>query len=282
MKYDIAYTNRLGNRHSNEDRFTAVETPHAVFMVLADGMGGHRGGKLAAQTAVDCAAQLFNNIHKPLADPPQFLEDAIRIAHLDVLQAGRMQHPPMDPRTTCVMCLVQDGYAWWAHVGDSRLYHLRFSRVISHTIDHSEVEDLFQHGLITEQEKLTHPSRNMVLQCIGSPRHVPQPAFSSKTALQRGDVLLLCSDGLWSAYNDEQLGRQLRGTELSEAIETLAYEAEAKTFPNSDNISVMAMRWQSSAAIEAAPLDPGGSEYDELAEGLNAIDRALREFEKKN
>lgn len=281
MKYDIAYANRLGNRHNNEDRFTVVETPHTVFMVLADGMGGHRGGKLAAQTLVDCSAQLFNNIHKPVADPQQFLEDVIRIAHLDVIQIGKQQHPPMEPRTTCVMCLVQDGYAWWAHVGDSRLYHLRFSRVISHTIDHSEVEDLFQHGLITEQEKQTHPYRNMVLQCIGSPRHVPQPSFSPKTALQRGDVLLLCSDGLWSAYNDEQLGRQMRGTDLVETIERVATDAEARTFPNSDNISVVAMRWQSSTAIEAAPLDPGASEYDELAEGLSEIDRALQEFEKK-
>lgn len=281
MKYDIAYTNRLGNRHSNEDRFTAVETPHAVFMVLADGMGGHRGGNLAAQTVIDCAAQMFNNIHKPIADPKQFLEDVIRIAHLDVIQVGKMQQPSIEPRTTCVLCLVQDGFAWWAHVGDSRLYHMRFSRVISHTIDHSEVEELYQHGLISEQEKLTHPARNMVLQCLGSPRHIPQPTFSERIPLQRGDLLLLCSDGLWSAYNDEQLSQHIRGTDLADVIETLASDAEARTFPNSDNISVMALRWQSSAAIEAAPLDPGGGEYDELAEGLNAIDQALREFEKK-
>lgn len=281
MKYDVAYANRLGNRQTNEDRFTVVETPHAVFLVLADGMGGHKGGKIASQTFVDCCAQMFNNASKPIAEPHQFLEDIIHIAHHDVIRAGKAHHPPIEPRSTGVVCLVQDGYAWWAHVGDSRLYHLRFSRVISHTRDHSEVEELFQQGIITEQEKQTHPYRNMVTQCIGSPRFAPKPTFADKVPLQRGDVLLLCSDGLWSAFTDEEMGRILRNTELYTATEILASEAESNTFPNSDNISIVTLRWQSSTAIEAATLDPGGNEYDELSQSLEAIKKAVQDLEGK-
>ena len=281
MNYKIATASRLGSRQSNEDSFTVVETPEATLMLLADGMGGHKGGKLASQTFVDSCAQMFNQTNRPIADPRQFLEDIIFIAHRDVLQAGKKQAPPIEPRTTCVLCLVQDGHAWWAHVGDSRLYHYRHSRMLSHTTDHSEVEQMVKQGVISKQEKNSHPYRNVVLQCIGSPNTPPRPSYSKKTVLQRGDTLLLCSDGLWSAFSEHDLGRNLRQQNLAQSIEMLASTAEEKTYPSSDNISVIALRWQASTAIDSAHLDPGGSEYDELSKGLDAINEAVRNLENK-
>lgn len=280
MHYDVVSANRLGNRKNNQDRFAVVESEHAVLMIMADGMGGHSGGELASQTLVDTCTQLFHNTPTPIVDPALFLNQVIHIAQQDVVRAGLEHQPPLDPRTTCVLCLVQDGYAWWAHVGDSRLYHFRFSRGIHRTIDHSEVEDLYRQGVITAGQKHNHPFQNLVTQCIGSPTREPRPDLAEKVALQRGDILLLCTDGFWSPFSEAYIGRQLREGELSESVEKLATEAETRTFPKSDNISVMVLRWNDSAAVDASPLETG-VEYDELAEGLDQITRAVQDLEGK-
>ena len=121
MNVITALTNRLGNRTNNQDRCLVLECFGRVLLVVADGMGGHARGELAAQTATDSLSRSFLARSSPIEDPQGFLKNALHSAHMDVVDAGRAENPPVNPRTTCVVCLIQDDQAWWVHVGNSHL-----------------------------------------------------------------------------------------------------------------------------------------------------------------
>lgn len=260
MKYDIGTANRLGNRRENQDRIGVVETPSTLVLVVADGMGGMSGGKLAAETFVNSIVRSTNNTRLPPQDPVVFLEQVIKIGHYDVVAAGRRQHPPIEPGTTCVVCVLQDGYAWWAHVGDSRLYHLRRGHIISRTRDHSRVEKLLQEGRIRSQDRHHHPEQNIITRCIGCNITLPEPSFSRQTVLEREDILLLCTDGLWGALAESQLGDALCSSRLDTDLNALAQHAESESYPKSDNISAIALRWRSNSASGVAHLETAGNQ----------------------
>jgi serine/threonine protein phosphatase PrpC len=164
----------------------------------------------------------------------------------------------IEPRTTCVLCLVQNGYAYWAHVGDSRLYHLRGTQVLARTQDHTSLEQWREEGLVTEAEMGEHPTKGRLLRCLGS---VKEPAIDvgQETTLQRGDTLLLCSDGLWEALSTEEIARHANRPALEEGIEEMLLAVERKRKAASDNISVVALRWDD-AMPKALPLqgNPAG------------------------
>jgi len=248
MKYNVSKANRLGNRKSNQDRMGVVETKHAILLVLADGLGGHAGGDLAAETVINCAIRLFRSTTQPISNPGVFINDIILRAQREVLSLATASVPPLQAKSTCVVCIVQDGFAHWGHLGDSRLYVMRNKAILTRTIDHSRVEELFKQGLITEKEKSTHPDKNLITRCIGSENHRPQPGISRALPLQRGDVILLCSDGLWSPLSDQDIVKGVHKRNFDDAIEDLASEAEETSYPHSDNISVVALRWLTDTA----------------------------------
>jgi serine/threonine protein phosphatase PrpC len=283
MKYQLATACRLGNRKANQDRFAVVETSNAVMMVVADGMSGHSDGKLAADTLVESVVRSFNNTKFPHPTPQTFFQQILTIAQQEVLAAGAKQSPPVAPRTTCVLCLVQQGTATWAHVGDSRVYWIRNGKILEQSRDHSRVEQMYQQGLITAEQKERHPQRNIVTQCIGSPNKPPRPTISQKPPLAADDVLLLCSDGLWGQLPNEQLADHFKRYSVDYALEKLAHDAEANGFPKSDNISGIAFRWISDAKAQSThhqPLLKDLEELDHLADGLDDMVRTLDKIEK--
>ena len=109
------------------------------------------------------------------------------------------------PRATCAICLIQGQSAYWAHVGDSRVYLLRDGRVFERTRDHSHVELLLRAGRITERQAQEHPMRNYVECCIGGDPALPEMSLGGRRGLRPGDVILLCSDGLWTGVSDQQI-----------------------------------------------------------------------------
>jgi hypothetical protein len=145
-----------------------------------------------------------------------------------------------------VLCLVQDGYAYWAHVGDSRLYHFRKNKLLTRTLDHTATERLRTDGVITEEEMLSHPEKSRLLKCVGGPQK-PTISLGQEAPLHRGDALLLCSDGLWEALSWEEIVQFLEFESLDEAIEEMTIEAENRRKKASDNISVVSLRWQDRA-----------------------------------
>ncbi|HFD81544.1 MAG TPA: serine/threonine-protein phosphatase [Gammaproteobacteria bacterium] len=287
MKTLTAFTNRLGNRASNQDRCLVLRKRDRLLLAVADGMGGHARGDLAAQTAIDSLADSFLRRRDAIDDPPAFLRTALENAHLDVVDAARRIGPRLEPRTTCVVCLVAGNRAWWAHVGDSRLYLLREGRLVARTRDHTPVEELLQRGAIGEHELRHHPLRNSVSRCLGGRLRLPEISFD-QAVLQAGDTLLLCSDGLWSALPEERLTGFPASGDLEQALERLAGEAEAASYPHSDNISLVGLRWLEagesapgpSPAPATAPENPGADNAtdDPLKQAIDEIHRAILEY----
>ncbi len=243
MRYQLGSVSRLGNRRENQDCFAVVETPTTIVMVLGDGMSGHAGGELASRTLVESIVHSANNAQRPLSDPRLFFEHVIKLAQEDILDAGQQQRPQIEPRTTCVLCVVQDGLAHWAHVGDSRAYQFRNGKIIHRTRDHSQVEEMLRQGILGVDQVRSHSQRHIVTRCMGSKAHSPVAEFSGTMTLQTNDTLLLCTDGLWGALDDESFPTALASEDLHVALNRLAQNAELAAQPRSDNITAIAFRW---------------------------------------
>ena len=277
MKYQVAKTTRLGNRVVNEDRIGIAENKHAVLLVMADGMGGYRGGQIASKAMVNRMLRQFHRSQLPATDPAAFLKDLISDAHLAVLRAGSEQYPPIEPRTTCVVCLIQEGSAWWAHVGDSRLYFFRGGRPFFRTTDHSKIEEMRRKGKLSDEEMENHPQKHLVTRCVGYQKHPPIPTVSDEMPLEKYDMILLCSDGLWGPLSENELAETLTKNSLGQAVEGIAYQAEFRSYPEADNISVITLRWISDEMNESEDEESESveDEPDELTETLDALDSAL-------
>jgi serine/threonine protein phosphatase PrpC len=247
MKYELSSLSAVGGRSSNQDRIVHAERENAVLMVVADGLGGHAGGDLAAEALTQTAVGAFQRIKQPLiTQPSAFLALTILQSHNAIIQYARARDPDLQPRTTCVLCLVQDGYAYWAHVGDSRLYHFRGNKLLTRTLDHTATERLREDGVITEEEMLSHPEKSRLLKCVGGPQK-PSISLSEETPLQRGDTLLLCSDGVWEAFAENELAGYLNDDSLDEGIEEMLIEAERRRRDACDNMSAVCLRWRDHA-----------------------------------
>jgi PPM family protein phosphatase len=252
MKFTIYQESRPGKRANNEDRLAHCYSREALLMVVADGMGGHHYGEIAAQIAVQTMTEAFQREATPgIADPFLFLQKAITNAHHAIADFSGEHNLKDSPRTTCVACLIQDNIAYWAHAGDSRLYLLRDGKVLFHTRDHSRVQLLMDQGIINEAQAAMHPERNKVYSCLGGPQ-VPEIEFSRKTPLEAGDVLALCTDGVWGVLPDEMLAAGLQNSNLMQAVPTLLAQAEIRGGTHADNLSIVTVRWEDSYVEEAA------------------------------
>jgi serine/threonine protein phosphatase PrpC len=272
MRFTIYQESRQGGRANNEDRTSYCYSRDALLMVIADGMGGHHHGEIAAQIAVQSLADSFQREAKPtLADPFRFLQKAMNNAHHAILDYSSRHKMKDSPRTTCVACLVQDNVAYWAHAGDSRLFLMRNGRVIAQTRDHSRVRLLLEEGMITESQAAIHPDRNKIYSCLGSPT-APEIEFSRKTPLEHGDVVLLATDGLWGMTSGELMAVTLKGANLLQAIPMLLTQAETKGGGHGDNLSAVAVRW------EEAYVDDASSFISTQTMALNEVTTRLEEF----
>ncbi len=252
MRFTIYQESRQGGRANNEDRTTYCYSRDALLMVVADGMGGHHYGEIAAQIAVQTLADAFQRDARPsLADPFRLLQKGMTNAHHAILDYAARHKLKDTPRTTCVACIVQDNIAYWAHAGDSRLYLFREGRLIAQTRDHSRIRLLIEEGIITEAQAHFHPDRNKIYSCLGSPTP-PEIEFSRKTPLNHGDIVLLSTDGLWSEMPGDVMAAFLNGANLLQAVPTLLNQAETGAGSHGDNLSVVAVRWEDAYVEDAS------------------------------
>lgn len=243
MKYVVHQASRRGGRSVNEDRVAYAYTSEALFMVVADGMGGHDHGQVASEMLVQTMTSLFQARAQPLLPNPQgFLLDGIYAAH-DAINEYALRKGLLDPpHTTCVAAVVQEEIACWAHVGDSRLYHFDKHRLLARTRDHSAAQQLVEQGLLDEDQISLHPDRNKLYNSVGG-FLPPEIELSEPVKLKAGDVLMLCSDGVWSQMKAQEMAFILRAYPLDQAIEHLMNYAEFHGGGNCDNLSVVAMRY---------------------------------------
>ena len=182
----------IGARNEQQDRAGIFEKEDACLIAVADGMGGHSGGALAAETVVETARSLFEEADVD-ADAAGLLASIILQAHERIVELGAERQ--LDPHSTCVLLYLTAAGAHWAHAGDSRLYRLADGRIAERTLDHSKVEQLRLEGRITEEEMATHPNQNWVLQALGG---WDPPEISTGSAPPGADdAFLLATDGLW-------------------------------------------------------------------------------------
>jgi serine/threonine protein phosphatase PrpC len=245
MHVEYAKVSALGDRQDNQDRAAVVVSDDAAMMLVFDGMGGHSDGAVAAETGLKIVQDLFMSSTLPVFDPQGFLYMALARAHDEVVGLGREVAVDFRPRATCAVCLIQEGGAYWAHIGDSRIYQVRDGGVLNRSRDHSHVEVLIQEGAITEEEAQDHPMRNFVECCIGGDAPVPDMSITNKQGLQPGDVLLACTDGLWSGMSDEDIADigNPGDDNLVENLKALSIRALNVNSPYSDNTTGTALRW---------------------------------------
>jgi len=245
MRIEYAKVSALGDRSDNQDRAAIVVAEDSALMLVFDGMGGHSDGALAAETGLNIIQDMFMESTLPMFDPQGFIYTALARSHDEVVKLGADLTIDSRPRATCAICLIQESGSYWGHVGDSRIYQMRDGEVLSRSRDHSHVEVLIQEGAITEEEALDHPMRNFVECCIGGDAAVPDMSITTKRVLSPGDVLLACSDGLWSGVSDKELAAMATRTSdsLAENLKALSVRALRVNAPYSDNTTGTALRW---------------------------------------
>ncbi len=258
MKFSVFQVSRKGGREKNEDRMGYCYTRDAGLFVLAEGMGGHPDGEVAAQLALQILSARFQREAQPVVgDAENFLRNSLMAAHHQIIRYAGERAMLDTPRTTLVAVLLQNGVAHWIHCGDSRLYLVRDGLLYKRTRDHSYAEH--------QQPGLNAVNRNVLFTCLGSPTR-PVVDFSGPVTLQNGDKLLLCSDGLWGVVDDSEIVKQLSAYPVSSAVPELVESALRTAGPRSDNVTVLAMEWETPDVFESTR----GISTDSISDGVFA------------
>jgi serine/threonine protein phosphatase PrpC len=201
LRFDTAECSTRGGRTANQDSVGYRPVATGACWVVADGLGGHRGGEVASRTATDAILHAFET-------RPGASEGAMRrlIQHSqDAIRQRQSDEDLASMRTTVVALAIHDGAARWAHVGDSRLYAFRGGRILAHTQDHSVPQALVAAGQISAREARTHADRNRVLRCLGSEDDAAVTVSGTPLSVHPGDAFLLCTDGFWEYVSDLEM-----------------------------------------------------------------------------
>jgi serine/threonine protein phosphatase PrpC len=232
-------------RENNEDRYSYWEPANdqefelkGRLAIVADGMGGYEGGQEASRIAVETVEEIYSS--SSVRDPRAALMKAFQEAHRRIREHAQ-KHPTLrNMGTTCTSIVILAGQLYFAHVGDSRLYLIRDGKISRITNDHSYVGKLVEHGVIRAEDAETHPQRHILTSALGSGPEIFPDVPESPRALQSGDVLVLCSDGLWGVVGDQAVESAVAATKVSDAAATLVEKAKALGGP--DNITLQILR----------------------------------------
>ena len=241
LSIETCTAQHLGDRDEQQDRvalMTHAKRSGMLLAVLADGMGGHTGGAMAAEQVIHAARNSLD-AYGPAQPVREMLAEAISDAH-SAIRLSRYTSE-QDPHSTACLLLLQADRADWAHCGDSRIYHFRKGQLQSRSSDHSYVADLVSKGLITESQAEKHPNKNLLVSCLGE-LEPPQISFGETAPLVAGDSFLLCSDGLWAHFSPAELGSVLALHGPRAAAEILIGQARERGEGSCDNISVVIVR----------------------------------------
>ena len=261
MKFSVFQISRKGGREKNEDRMGYCYTRESGLFVLADGMGGHPEGEVAAQLALQTVSALYQRDAKPVVpEPTEFLSHALMAAHHQIIRYAGEKGMLDTPRTTLVAALVQGTGATWVHCGDSRLYVVRDGELLTRTRDHSYLEQQGAAGIPPERI-----NRNILFTCLGSPT---KPVFdvTGPVTLQQGDKILLCSDGLWSSVTEADIVRHLTTKPVADAVPDLVELALRNGGATGDNVTVIALEWETPDVFESTH----GVSTDSISDGVFA------------
>lgn len=242
MMIDACVAQHQGDRREQQDRVALLPHPKGggvALAVVADGMGGHTGGALAAQQVLHTAGANLGQFSARSEAPVELLEASLNEAHM-LIKASRFINEK-DPHSTAVMLLLQPGKVSWAHCGDSRMYRFRGERLLFRTTDHSYVESLVAKGRISPEQAQVHPNRNILLTSLGG-NEPPRIDHGEAADLQAGDAFVLCSDGLWGYFGDAELGAVVASHSARAASDLLINRARKRARGDGDNVSLVVIK----------------------------------------
>jgi serine/threonine protein phosphatase PrpC len=234
-----------GDRDYQQDQVLLLNHPRVngcVLAVLADGMGGRSGGRKASDQVMMTARQLFERYSPEADDPPVLLKQLATEAHTVIKLTAISAEE--EPHSTMAAFLINPGgECYWAHVGDSRLYHFHGSKFIKRTIDHSYVQAMVNRGEITEEQANVHPQSNILVGCLGTDRDPPVDIHFIPQ-LRAGDILMACSDGVWHYFNTNEIGTVLSQLSAREATSFLIEKARTRAQGGGDNLSLIVVKFE--------------------------------------
>jgi len=232
-------------RENNEDSFGYWESDDdGVFArlgrlaIVADGMGGHEGGQIASHIAVESIQQSYSNAAD--SDPQKVLVSALREAHHRIQQRAREDAELQGMGTTCTACAIVDRSLYYVHVGDSRLYLLRKDMLRLLSRDHTLVARLLETGMIREQDAENHPQKHVLTAALGVADEIEPDVPAEPVSLEKSDVLLICTDGLWGQMAEEELKHILSSQTPANACQALVHLAKERGGP--DNVTLQIAR----------------------------------------
>lgn len=235
MKIEIYGYSALGNRKENEDSFDYQQFEDGLYAIVADGLGGHGGGKAASMAAVDALRQCAPASEFPTQE--QLLEQ-LEQANQQILS---QRDGPSHMKTTVVFLIIKDNQAVWGHLGDSRLYHFYNGRLVNFTLDHSVCQIAVKLGEITRKQIPGHPDRNKVLKVLGETSISPEIHPVSQLAAGK-HAFLLCTDGLWERLQEDEIMLDLHKSDTPEQwLTSLRCRAEARKHTDVDNNTAIAV-----------------------------------------
>ena len=272
MQFSVYQESRIGARKINQDRMGYIFTRDSLLLLLADGMGGHIMGEMAATIAMQTIGTMFQqNATTTIKRPERFLEDSFFAAHREIHRYTTLHKLPETPRTTIVACLIQHNEAIWAHCGDSRLYWMRNGQILGRTQDHSRIATLIAQGKLDPAQRDNHPERHKLFNCLGA-TNAPIVETSRIATLMPGDILLLCSDGLWSVLPDSILSKKFVDNTIVRAVPELLNQAVSVAGVNSDNATALAMMWLGADSLkDAATISTNTLQFGEVTSMIETL-----------
>lgn len=234
-KSDIGRT-----RNMNQDSFSVPENNIELKLyILADGMGGYKGGEIASRVAVTATEKYIKEKFYLLERRDRksilkIIEDGIEFANTAIYEESEVDEELQDMGTTIEVCLIYKNKAYIGHIGDSRIYQIRNNKMERVTTDHSYVEKLVRDGEITREESYTHPKKNLLIKALGTDEKAEPDLID--ISIQKDDILLICSDGLTNMIREDEILKIVEENE-KEAVDLLIEKANENG--GLDNITVI-------------------------------------------
>ena len=229
-------------REINQDYYYISEnTEIPQVYILADGMGGYKGGEIASKLAVESAARYIkSNFSSNLMEKEEILklvENAVEYANMVVYEKAKNNEELKNMGTTLDICLIYQNKAFISHIGDSRIYRIRKEFMRKLTKDHSYVQQLVDEGKITKEESMNHPKKNMLIKALGCTEFI-EPDSMIKGFI-KGDIILMCTDGLTNMVSEQEVFNILK-TNTIEPSKELVEKANEKG--GLDNITAVVIK----------------------------------------
>ncbi|MEF9943021.1 MAG: protein phosphatase 2C domain-containing protein [Burkholderiaceae bacterium] len=253
FRVSAATAQHIGDRAEQQDRVALLQSkrlPGALLAILADGMGGRSGGRLAADQVIATAEHLFDEASEHDGHLRELLLTLAAEAHT-VIRLSAIS-TEMEPHSTLCALVLYKGRAIWAHAGDTRLYHVRGAQTLSRTADHSFVEQMRAAGRLHELGEAANRYKNMLVSALGI-KTEPRVDIAEVPQLVAGDAFLLASDGLWAHFSDEELAAVIDQLPPRAACERLIGLARERAKGRGDNASLAILRLESLPALRPPP-----------------------------